>query len=132
MGLSRTATNFALDCVAFFALLAVLWSRMVTYVVVPPPVAGEPPIRLWGLGHAAWDAMNFWITMAFAVIVLVHLILHWTWVSQFVHQRVKRWTNSRAVLDSGTQTIYGVGFMILVFVVVGGLLAVAAVAAKPM
>ncbi|MCB9850165.1 MAG: DUF4405 domain-containing protein [Phycisphaerales bacterium] len=129
--MSRSAINFSLDLGAFVVLLATLWTRLVTFWIVPPPAEGKSGLALWGMNHKAWDAVNFWVTMAFAVVILVHLILHWTWISQFVHQRVKRRSKSVAVLDSGTQTVYGVGFMIVVFVVVGGLLAVAAVAAKP-
>jgi len=129
--MSRSAINFSLDLFAFLVLLTTLWTRIVTFWIVPQPVEGEHGLALWGMTHAAWDAVNFWVTMAFAVVILVHLILHWTWVSQFVHQRVKRRTRSTGLLDSGTQTVYGVGFMIVVFVVVGALLAVAAVAARP-
>ncbi|HRX85430.1 MAG TPA: DUF4405 domain-containing protein [Phycisphaerae bacterium] len=131
MKLNRAATNFLLDALALIVLVGVLWTRIVAFWIVPLPADGVAPVRLWGLNHRGWDLVNFWATMGFAVVVLVHLILHWTWISQFVHQRIKRMTRSKGVLDSGTQTVYGVGFMIAVFVVAGGLLAVAAVAAKP-
>lgn len=129
---SRAAINFGLDATALTVLLTVLWTRIVAFYVVPTPRAGESALVLWGLDHAGWDALNFWLTMAFAIVILVHLILHWTWVSQFVHQRVKRWTRSRTVLNAGTQTMYGVGFLILVLMTAGSLLAVAAVAARPL
>lgn len=128
---SRTVVNFCFDAFALTTLLAVLWTRMAMFVVLPPPTAGGPPTALWGGTYADWDRINFCLTMGFAVVVLVHLILHWTWISQFVHQRVMRYTGGRRTLDSGTQTIYGVAFMIAVFTVFGGLLLVAAAMAKP-
>lgn len=130
MRLTRAATNFLLDAVALVVLVGVLWTRIVAFWVVPERTGDAARVMLWGLDHRGWDQVNFWTTMGFAIVVLVHLILHWTWVSQFVHQRVKRFTGSKGVLDSGTQTVYGVGFMIAVFTIAGGLLAVAAVAAK--
>jgi len=124
--------NFALDSLALLVLLAVLWTRIVAFWIVPAPRAGVAPLGLWGLTHAGWDAVNFWLTMGFAVVILLHLIMHWTWIAQFVHQRVQRRTGLRTVLHSGTQTIYGVGFMIVIFMVTGGMLAVAAIVARPM
>jgi hypothetical protein len=131
MAVSRAVINFTFDCFAFLVLLTVLWTRMLTFVIVPAPAVGKPPVVLWGWTHAHWDFLNFLLTMFFALVVLVHLILHWTWVAQFVHQRYNRLTGSRAPLHSGTQTVYGVGFMIAVLTVAGGLLMVAAILARP-
>ena len=129
---SRSTINFLLDSFAFLVLLAVLWTRVITHVIVPPPVSGETGSRvLWGWSFDRWDQLNFWLTMFFAVVILVHLVLHWTWVSHLIHQRVKSITKSRTVLDSGTQTVYGVGFLITVLMVLGGLLMGAEVMAKP-
>jgi len=132
MKLSRTTINFGLDAIALLVLVAVLWTRIVCYWIVPAVLGDQAPVKLWGMDHGGWDTVNFWLTMTFAVVILIHLILHWTWIAQFVHQRLKRrgWAGAR--LDSGTQTVYGVGFMIAIFTVAGGLLAVAAVAAKPL
>lgn len=101
-------------------------------VIVPPPADGRPAVLLWGWGHAEWSWLNFFLTMAFAVAVLVHLILHWTWVVQFVSYRLFRRGQTATKIDSGTQTIYGVGFMITVGMVAGALLMVAAVMARPL
>lgn len=128
---TRPVINFTLDAFALVVLLSVLWTRILTYAVVPAAGEDGEPILLWGWTHSTWESLNFWLTMGFTVVILVHLILHWTWVSQFVYHRVRRFTGSKGALDSGTQTVYGVAFMIAIFVVLGGLLMLAAVMAKP-
>lgn len=127
---SKPATNFAVDATALFVFLCLLWTRFLTFLVVPPTSTGQA-WRLWGGTHADWDRLNFWLTVLFVLVILLHLILHWTWITHFIRHRLTRRQSEKTPLASGIQTIYGVAFMIGVFTVLGGLLAIAVVMAKP-
>ena len=130
MSWSKPATNFVVDAFALLVFLCMLWTRFITFLVVPPPSIDEA-WRLWGGTHADWDRIEFGLTVLFTLVILLHLILHWTWITHFVRHRVTRRQQGAPPLASGVQTIYGVAFMIGLFTILGGLLAVAVIMAKP-
>jgi hypothetical protein len=81
---------------------------------------------LWGHGFDDWSALQFSLLCVFALGILVHLMLHWSWICGVVANRLSRWRGRSLHLDEGTQTLYGVGLLIVALNVVGFLIAAAA------
>jgi hypothetical protein len=82
---------------------------------------------LWGYSYDAWSRMQFVLLCVMAVGVLVHVMLHWTWVCsvlvcQLAHRKAKN-----AHVDDGTRTLYGVATLIVLLGAIGGTLALASV-----
>ena len=44
-------------------------------------------LALWGLTRHQWGDLHFWLALAALGVVIIHLILHWTWVVSVV----RRW-----------------------------------------
>ncbi len=107
--LSRTMINFWLDA----TLLVVLMSLGVTAVIVqfifPPGIAARG-WTLWGMSYGKWCSIQFAELSLLGVGVLVHVMLHWTWVCSVVTRRIFR---LREIPDDGIRTVYGVGFLIV-------------------
>lgn len=45
---------------------------------------GEHIKQLWELGRHDWGAVHFWLAVGFIVLMVVHLVLHWTWIKSYV------------------------------------------------
>lgn len=119
--LSRTIVNFWLDCLLLVLFLTLSWSSVVLQFVFPPGVQADG-WYLWGRDYGWWRQLQFGVLCALALAVLVHVMLHWSWVCGVVSSRVAG-TKSR---DDGSRTLWGVGLLILVINVVGLAVAVAA------
>jgi hypothetical protein len=127
--LSRTAINFVLDTALLAVFLAIAWISVVLRFVFPAGTAAAG-WRLWGRGFDDWSAAQFSLLCVLALGVLVHLMLHWSWVCGVVASRLSRWRGRPVRFDEGTQTLYGVGLLIVAVNVVGLLIAAAALSIR--
>ena len=105
---SRTLINFWLDTVlgVLFALLCL--TAVIVQFVFPPGVAARG-VTLWGGSYGQWCSLQFTLIATLGLGVLVHVMLHWSWVCSVLTRRILR---TNAVLDDGLRTIYGVGLLI--------------------
>ena len=123
--MSRTAINFLVDVVLLVIFLTLLWTAVVLRFVFPPG-AVSAGWSLWGRSFDDWVQIQFVVLTLFALTVLLHVMLHWSWVCGVVTTRLSRWRGSSFRLDEGTQTLYGVGLLIVAVNIVGLLIAWAA------
>ncbi len=117
--------RFLVDVILFIAFLALLWTQSLTTFIFPSGTEADGWI-LWGLTYDEWTMVSFGCLVVFTIGVLVHLILQWRWVCNFISTRmVPRKDGERVILPDGIKTLYGVGTLIAVLTTLGMLLAVA-------
>src|SRR5262249_42194050 len=120
--MSRSWINFWLD-----ATLLLTFSTLVTVSVIMrfvfPPAFYAHGAKLWGLSYQDWQNLQFGVVATMALEVLVHVMLHWSWVCGLIATRWKR--DKKAKIDDGLQTIYGFGFLIVLLTVLGAVIAAA-------
>jgi len=122
--LSRSGVNFWVDFSILVMLCTLLWVTSVVHFVFP--VASEASgWRLWGWDFEAWLFCQLLAVCAFSLGVLLHLILHWSWVCGFLTTRFSSWAGKRISWNEAIKTAYGVSTLILVFFLLGGLLLIA-------
>jgi Domain of unknown function (DUF4405) len=121
--MSRTSINFVLDACLLTAFTVLVWSSMIVRFVFPPGPDAKGWF-LWGLGYDQWQTIQFAAVAVLALGILVHVMLHWSWVCGVIATRLAR--GKKAKTDDGTQTIYGVGLLIIVFNILGLAVALAA------
>lgn len=108
--LSRTLVNFWLDTALLLNFLGLGIVSVILQFVFPPGIAAGG-WSLWGLNFSQWQSLQFGMLSLLTVGIVVHLMLHWTWVCSVVARNVFRQTE---VPDEGLQTIYGVILLIAV------------------
>jgi len=127
--MTRAAWHFWVDVILFVAFVTLLASSALIEFVFPPgtQAAGW---SVWSLGYDQWSRVRSISLAAFTVMALVHLILQWSWVCNFITARIHRGDGRKTKLPDGIKTIYGVALLIVVIGSVGGMLVVAAVMVK--
>jgi Domain of unknown function (DUF4405) len=126
--LSRTSINFLLDATLLAAFSVLVFSAVIVRFIFPP----GPDAKgwyLWGLSYDQWATVEFAMVAVLALGILLHVMLHWSWVCGVVATRLAR--GKKAKLDEGSQTIYGVGLLIAIFNLLGLVIAVAALTVRP-
>jgi hypothetical protein len=127
--ISWTIINFWLDGALFLAFLALSWVTIVVRYIFPPATTAKG-WQLWGWSLDQWIGCQFVLLAIFSLGVLIHVMLHWSWVCGVFYSKV-RWSKPGCAMpDDGTRTIYGVGLLILILNLLGLLLAVAALSIR--
>lgn len=103
----KTLINFWLDAVLLLLFLVQAWLLTVVALVFP---RGDLRSTIWGAGFADWLDGLFVIFCTFGVGVTLHVMLHWTWICGTIATRL---LGRKASKDDGTQTLLGVGFLIV-------------------
>lgn len=117
----KTVINFWLDVTLLVLFLVMAWLLTVLAVVFPRGVTGW---TVWGHTFSDWLDALFATFCVFTVGVVLHVMLHWTWVCGTVTTRL---LGRKATKDDGTQTLIGVGFLILLLHLFGAAVFVARV-----
>jgi hypothetical protein len=114
--MSRTWINFILDTLLLVVFTGVVWVAATLKFVFPPgpEAAGW---RLWGLDYVGWSNVQFILIAIMLAGVVLHVMLHWTWVCGVVASRFGR--EKKGKLDDGIRTLYGVGLLIVILHLIG-------------
>jgi hypothetical protein len=122
--MSRTVVNFVLDVFLLLVTSSVLFTTAVLRFVFPAPTAAAG-WKLWGQNYDAWASLQFVLVSIVGVAVVLHIMMHWSWVCGVVITRLMRRPPGRVRADDGTQTLWGVGLLILVLNILGLLVGLA-------
>jgi len=106
--MNKTLINFWLDCLLLILFCLLGWISAVLRFLFPlGPSVFE--YKLWGWDYIAWSDAQFIVLCTFAAAILVHVMLHWTWVVGVVTKRIAK---SEKPTDHSLDTIYGVVLLI--------------------
>jgi hypothetical protein len=128
--MSRTVVNFILDSVMLLMTLALIFATAVLRFVFPAPTSSAG-WTLWGSDYDGWANLQFVLMSVVAGAVVVHIMLHWSWVCGVVITRLLRRSAREARLDDGSQTLWGVAMLILVLHLLAALVGVAYLTIQP-
>jgi hypothetical protein len=107
-GVSKTLINFWLDAVLMLAFAALSIVSVITQFVFPPGVNAKGWM-LWGMNLNQWNGLQFATLAVLGFGIVVHVMLHWTWVCSVVAKKLMK---VKEIPDGGLQTVYGVGLLI--------------------
>jgi hypothetical protein len=124
-GVSRTMVNFWLDATLLIVFLTLVWITFVLRFVFPRGTVADG-WTLWGYSYDDWCNLQFGTLALLMVGILVHVMLHWTWVCGVLTNRFARKSEKPVRWEDGTRTLVGVGLIIVIVNVLGMLLAAAA------
>lgn len=124
-GMSRTRINFWLDAWLLVNFLAMVWITFVLRFLFPRGTLASG-WSLWGHGFDDWSNAQFVIMAVFMLSILIHLMLHWTWVCGVITSRMHRPDGKPVRWDDGVRTLVGVGLIVILLNFLGLLMAIAA------
>lgn len=116
--MSRTALNFLLDTAMLVVFLGLLWIAAVVHLVFPSGSDSEG-WSLWGWDRERWLGVHFQVLMVFTVMIVLHLMLHWTWICGVIANRLSHWWGRNFHLSEGTKTLYGVALLVVLLHILG-------------
>ena len=117
--ISRTDVNLWLDASLLAVFLSLVWVATVVRFVFPP-AASATGWLLWSMTLDQWIALQYGLLCLLALGILVHVMLHWSWVCGVIASRIYRTKDGKKrTMDDGTRTILGVGLMIVLLNILG-------------
>lgn len=121
--MSRTMLNFLVDAFLLSITVCLLFVTAVLRFVFPPAAAADG-WTLWGTNYDAWANAQFVLVSIIGLAILLHIMLHWSWVMGVVVTRVLG-RPAREAKEGSTQTLWGVALLILIVNLIGLLVGVA-------
>ncbi len=128
---SRTDVNLLVDAILLLLFIALCTCSVILEFVFPArSQAGE--WLLWSISFDAWSRLRFAILASLAVAVLLHLMLHWSWVCGAMSMRLQGKANRKNIApDDPNRTLWGVGLLIFIINLMGAIIAAAALMIQP-
>jgi hypothetical protein len=85
----RNTLNFVVDIVTLLAILGMTGTGLILKFSLPPGSGGRG-LSLWGLGRHDFGDVHFWIAVTLGVLLIVHLVLHWSWIVGTIRRLTSR------------------------------------------
>jgi len=127
---SRTTVNFVLDSVLLVVFVALMGTTAILRFIFPSAAAASG-WKLWGYVLDDWLGGEFVLVALLTFLIAIHLMLHWTWICGVIANRCSRWRKRNVRFDEGSQTLLGVGLLILILNLLGLFVAVASIMIQP-
>jgi hypothetical protein len=124
-GVSRNVVNFVIDSFTLLAMLAMVATGLLMRFVLPPGSRGGRGLGLWGLTRHDWGDVHFWLSVALGGLLVIHLLLHWTWVCTVVNTWLHPDRARRPAVSAARRCVLGVGFILVLAAVLVGFLGIA-------
>jgi hypothetical protein len=116
--MKRTLLNLFVDGVTALAIFGLIATGLVIRFALPP---GSGSVRaLWGLGRHDWGDVHFWMAVATAALLVIHVALHWNWVCTTVRRLVVRRGSPSSQPSAWARNLYGAGFLVVLIALFGG------------
>ena len=119
--MKKNTLNFIVDVITLIAILAMIGTGLVLYFTLPPGSGGKG-LLLWGLGRHEWGDLHFWAAVGLAVLLVLHVALHWAWVCGTISRLAGA---ARRPRSKGRENLIGLVFLIIVGGGLWGFVAVA-------
>lgn len=83
--MKKTDVNFVVDFSALIGFLMLVSTGLLMYLVLPPRSGRS---MVWGLTRHEWGDIHFWVSVIFLALIVVHTLLHWSWIKCMVKTRL--------------------------------------------
>jgi hypothetical protein len=108
--MKRLLDNLLIDLIAAALMIGMLATGYILRFPLPP--GSNKTLTLWGLSRHQWGDIHFCISLGLLGVILLHVCLHWQWITISVKRRI-----SRTKAAAGSALVSGLtAFLILVTV----------------
>ena len=89
--MSRTDWKYLIDTLLFVCFLGIVLIGLLLGLVIPKgPAVAESSKYFLGLHRHQWGNIHFYLALTFISLVIIHLILSWSWIKGKASQLFKR------------------------------------------
>lgn len=81
--------NKIIDAISFICMLMLLITGIIMYVALPP---GSGEKVFLDLSRHEWGSVHFWMAVLFTLMIIIHLLLHYSWIVNSYNPLKKRKT----------------------------------------
>ena len=94
--MKKTDWQYLVDTLLFLCIVGIVFIGFLMGLVIPKgPTAAEGAKYFLGLHRHQWGNIHFYLSIAFTVFVIIHLILSWKWIKSKARQIFKgRWVTA--------------------------------------
>lgn len=110
--MNRSNLNFIVDSVAFFLFLLLASTGILIYFVLPP---GSGNLTIWGMNRHGWGDIHFWTAMGFLLAMVIHLLLHWSWIVSSIKGHTGKEKSRKRIIISITAVVLALLFLLAPF-----------------
>ena len=112
--MTRTDWKYLVDTLLFVCIVGIAFIGLLLGLVIPKgPKAAESAKYFLGLHRHQWGNIHFYLSIAFIILVIIHIVLSWSWIKGKARQAFKkRW---KAVLTMTAASSILVVFLFWVF-----------------
>jgi len=91
--MKKTDWQYLIDTILFLCIIGIAFIGFLMGLVIPKgPTAAESAKYFLELHRHQWGNIHFYLSIAFTVLVIIHLILNWKWIKGKARQIFKgRW-----------------------------------------
>jgi hypothetical protein len=124
--ISRSDINFLLDALLMLLFVAVCTCSVILEFVFPAGTQADGWL-LWNSSFNEWSRFRFYILASMAAAVVLHVMLHWSWICGIIASRLRSELTEKPVArDDPSRTLWGVGLLIIIVNLMGAIIAAAA------
>lgn len=118
----KDTLNYLVDALALVVMLGMIATGLLIKYQLPPGSRGGHGLTLWGLDRHEWGDVHFWMAVALAVLLVLHVALHWTWVIVVSLRLGRSGTENARAPAAAKRNMVGLVFLVGLAVLVGGFL----------
>jgi len=110
----KTTLNFIVDLAAWVAMILLAATGLIVRYALPAGSGGRgggSQLALWGLGRHDWGAVHFWMSVALGGLVVLHIVLHWSWVCTTTRRHLPSFAQWSSSTSKTLQNLYGIGLL---------------------
>ena len=116
--MKRSASNFIIDLISFINLLGLIFTGFIIKFILPPGTGGLGrelhgglgrgfsgygiPLEaksLWSRTRHEWGDIHFDLAVLFIALMLLHIIMHWAWIKNYVKSIFRAKTTQTNITD---------------------------------
>jgi len=116
----KDTLNYIVDLFALLVMLGMVGTGLLIKYQLPPGSRGGHGMTLWGLDRHEWGDVHFWLAVALAALLVLHVALHWTWVLVVTMRFGRREGETVRVPAAAKRNFIGLVFLLLIAALVGG------------
>ena len=102
--MKKTDWQYLVDTLLFLCIVGIIFIGFLMGLVLPKgPTALESEKYFLGLHRHDWGNIHFYLSIAFTVLVVIHLILSWKWIKAKSRQLFKKgWSTMLALIAAAS------------------------------